>query len=214
MSGVPSHPVDPMTHRYTLLKLLTALAVLLPGVTAQAQGQSARLITQDVVADIRAWAVQPVTIIPITAQNALHADLTQGEIEALDERWRAEREAEDQPLIAQLLATPLSTYLNQIQAQSLGLYPEIFVMDNRGLNVGQSSVTSDYWQGDEGKFQNTYPVGSDAVFIDEAEYHEDSDTYRAQVSLTLADPATGDAVGAITVEVNLTELARRQNVLY
>ena len=78
-----------------------------------------------------------------------------------------------------------------------------------GLNVGQSSVTSDYWQGDEDKFQKTFQVGPDAVFIDEPEYHDETKTWRVQVNLTIVDPATKAAIGAATAEINLTELQRR-----
>ena len=97
----------------------------------------------------------------------------------------------------------------RVQAGALGLYPEIFVFDQAGLNVGMSSVTSDFWQGDEAKYQNTVPVGADAIFIDEAEFHEATGTWRAQLNFTIAD-AEGQAIGGATVEYNLTELTRRQ----
>jgi len=145
----------------------------------------------------------------IKAQNELRGNPSQSEIDALDQQWRAEREADDQPLIAATLSAPLSIYLLRIQANSLGLYPEIFVVDSSGLNVGQSAVTGDYWQGDEAKFQETFPVGPDAVFIDEAEWDEDRLIWRAQLNMTVADPETGRAIGAATVEFNLTELERR-----
>jgi hypothetical protein len=33
--------------------------------------------------------------------------------------------------------------------------------------VGQSDVTSDYWQGDEGKWQKTFGTGdANAIFVD------------------------------------------------
>ena len=35
--------------------------------------------------------------------------------------------------------------------------------DNKGLNVGQSDVTSDYWQGDEAKWKKSYKMGAGAV---------------------------------------------------
>jgi hypothetical protein len=109
-----------------------------------------------------------------------------------------------------MLSSPLSNYLLYLQARSAGLYTEMFVMDDKGLNVGQSSVTSDYWQGDEGKFQKTFQAGADAVFIDEAEFNDDDKTWRAQLNFTLVDPESGKPIGAATVEMNLTELERRQ----
>ena len=42
-----------------------------------------------------------------------------------------------------------SAYLKTVQDESMGKYAEIFAMDAKGLNVAQSTLTSDYWQGDE-----------------------------------------------------------------
>jgi serine/threonine protein kinase len=51
-------------------------------------------------------------------------------------------------LIDSLLKNELSAFLAKKKAESKGLLTEIFVMDNKGLNVGQSDVTSDYgWPG-------------------------------------------------------------------
>lgn len=144
----------------------------------------------------------------LTARNARTGKVPQEEIDALDAQWRAERKSDDQPLITAVLASPLSGYLLHIQAGSLGLYSEIFVMDRNGLNAGQSAITSDYWQADEAKFQKTHDAGPDAVFIDDMEFHEDSNTWRQQVNMTISD--AGKAIGAVTVEFNLTELARRR----
>lgn len=195
-----------------------ALAVMLgvagPGAirSATAAPEVAGLVTDGLVADLRAAMTSPVALLLVRAQNARHKGMPQERIDALDKQWRAERKADTQPLVAQLYGNPLSAYLTRLQADSAGLYTEIFVMDAVGLNVGQSAVTSDYWQGDEDKWQKTFLVGPDAVFIDEPEFHEETRTWRVQVNLSIADPDTGAAIGAATVEVNLTELARRQGV--
>lgn len=170
---------------------------------------SSDIVDAQVVDDIRLWLANPVVGILIDAQNKRLGSMAQDRIDALDGQWRVEREKDDQPLIAATLSNPLSIYVTQVQAGSVGLYTEIIVMDAKGLNVGQSSITSDFWQGDEAKFQKTYPVAPDAVFVDEAEFHDGSGTWRAQVNLSIAN-ASGAAIGAVTVEVNLTELARRQ----
>ncbi len=168
------------------------------------------LIDDAMVKEIRGWLDTPVVRISVEAQNKRHATLTQARIEERDKQWVAERESKEQPLIAATLSNPLSNYLTQIQAGSDGLYTEMFVMDSKGLNVGQSSITSDYWQGDEAKFQKTFPVGPAAVFVDKASLDEGTKTWRAQISVTVAN-AAGKAIGAITIEVNLTELDRRRN---
>lgn len=168
-----------------------------------------KLITPDVIAAVKKLLAQPVTTISIGASNDAHAKIDQGGIDSLDKEWKAETKSDKQPLIAEMLSSPLSNYLLYLQAQSAGLYVEMFVMDDKGLNVGQSSVTSDYWQGDEAKYQKTFQVGPDAIFIDEAEFNDDSKTWRAQVNFTVVDEA-GKPIGAATVEMNLTELERRK----
>jgi hypothetical protein len=165
------------------------------------------LIRQTLVDEVRQWSGSPVVLMTLEASNARYAGLEQAGIDALDKQWVAEREVEDQPLITAVLSSPLSNYLTRIQADSQGLFTAIFVMDGSGLNAGQSAITSDFWQGDEAKFQNTYQVGPDAVFVDDVEINEDTGTEIAQLNMSIAQD--GKVVGAVTVDVNLTELRRR-----
>jgi hypothetical protein len=86
------------------------------------------------------------------------------------------------------------------------MYTEIFVMDGRGLNVGQSDVTPDYWQGDEAKWQKTYLEGPGAIHIGDIEMDESTQQFQAQVSVSVVDPASGTVIGAVTVGVNVDAL--------
>ncbi len=169
------------------------------------------IIDDEAVGEIRKWLANPVVEISIKAQNRKYNSMSQDEVDRLDKEWRAETKAADQPLIAAILSSPLSNYLTQIQAASGGLFTELFIMDAKGLNVGQSAITSDFWQGDEGKYQKTFPNGASAVFVDEPEFHDGTKTWRAQVNLSIAD-ATSQTIGVVTVEYNLTELARRRSL--
>ncbi len=175
-----------------------------------AEPDERQLITPAFVAELKQQFEVPLVRKMVNWQNQRTQTAGAKEIEELDSTWVRERESSDKSLIVATLSNPLSAYLQRFQSQSLGLYSEIFVMDARGLNVGQSAITSDYWQGDEAKFQKTFTVSPKAVFIDEREFHDPSGTWRSQVSFTLADPGGTQALGAVTVEVNLTELARRQ----
>lgn len=159
---------------------------------------------------LRLMIAKPVTLITLRAQNERNRDLTQAGIDALDQAWRAETESDDKPTIARLMGSPLSAYLVRQKAESLGLLPEIFVMDNHGLNVGQSSVTTDYWQGDEDKWLKTFAVGPDAVHFGEIELHEPTGAQRMQVSFAITDPESDAVIGAATVEIDLDELESRK----
>lgn len=194
----------------TLGRYLKALGVVATIVAFSAGAASANdfasQITDVLSKQVRPWLSDPTVIEAVKAQNAETAGLSEAEIDALDKQWRAEAEAGSGPLIDKVLAGKLSAFLKEKKAASNGLYSEVFVMDAKGLNVGQSDVTSDYMQGDEDKWQKTYPVGPDAVFIDEVEFDDSSGQFQSQVNATIADPATGQAIGAITIGINVEKL--------
>ncbi len=191
-------------------KSLAALSVIACLVAVPAASSSSNEYSEALMAlahgDLQGWLANPEVIAEIQAQNAEHAGLSEAEIEVMDQEWRAEVGAGDQPMIAAILAKPGSVWLSQQKEASGGLITEVFVMDNRGLNVAQSDVTSDYWQGDEDKWQQTFQVGADAIHLGEVELDESTQSYQSQVSMTITDPATGEAIGAITFGINLEYL--------
>lgn len=152
--------------------------------------------------EIAGWAADPVLIAEMRARNAETAGLSQPDIDALDLAWRGEIGASETPTIAPILGNAASEFLREKVAASNGAMTEAFAMDARGLNVAASDVTSDFWQGDEAKFQETFGVGTGAVHISDVELDESTQTYQAQVSLTVVDPETQAPLGALTVGVN------------
>lgn len=182
-----------------------AISLAVFGTPAQAQDHVGP-ITNYVNANVVGWLSDPVVVNAIKAQNAEHASLGQADIDALDKQWRAETEAGSRPLIDKVLGNELSKFLTARQADAGGMITEAFVMDDKGLNVGQSEVTSDYWQGDEAKWQKSFGAGSGAIFVDEVEKDESTQTLQSQVSIAISDPATGAAIGAITLGINVEGL--------
>jgi len=167
-------------------------------------------INAALIAQVRTYLSSDIVQMSVRNQNRKNSAATQADIDALDKQWRDETGGTAKPLISATLSNPLSAYLTRIQAHSSGLFTEIFVMDNKGLNVGQSSISSDYWQGDEDKWQKTYSVGAGSVFIDAPEWDAESKTWQAQVNIAVDDAATKQAIGAATFQVNITELQRRR----
>ncbi len=189
-------------------KVLTVVAVAMAlavaghdGARAAASHEAA--LRNIVDTKIMPWLNNPVVISAIKAQNAKNAGLTQAQIDKLDKQWRAETKSGDKPLIGSVMSNALSAYLKKVKVDGKGLYTEIFVTDDKGLNVGQSDVTSDYWQGDEAKWQKTYPAGPGAVFIDKVEKDESTQRFQSQVSVAISDPDTKKAIGAITVGIDM-----------
>lgn len=183
----------------------TVLALAAIGAGPAYANDFADQLTELANGELRAIAQNPELVAAVIAQNAETAGYDQAKIDSLDGQWRAEVDVASKPLIDSVLSNPVSALLTKAQDESEGLLTEIFAMDGKGLNVGQSSVTSDYWQGDEGKWQNTYLVGADAVDISEVEQDESTQVFQSQVSLPVVD-ATGTPVGAITFGVNVEML--------
>ncbi|WP_455271606.1 hypothetical protein [Rhizobium herbae] len=163
-------------------------------------------VTAYVEASILAWIEDPIIVEELKSQNALHAHLSQAAIDGLDDTWRAEFSANVRPLIDRVIGSPLSKFLKEKQVASGGVITEIFVIDAKGLSIGESEVSSDYWQGDELKWQKTYLAGSSTLFVDAPEKDESTQTLQSQASLTVSDPQTGQPIGAITIGINLDAL--------
>ena len=190
------------------LPCLLALAVAITSLASSALGQDneyADRLKALGEAQIKAAAQNPQVIAAIEAQNKLTAGYDAARIDTLDKQWRAEVDAPAHPLIDATLGNAASAYLGQVQTEAEGLFTEIFVMDAKGLNVAQSTITSDYWQGDEDKFTESFGKGAAAVHIGEIEEDESTQTFQSQVSLPIVD-AAGVPIGAITVGVDLAIL--------
>ncbi len=189
-----------------LMAVVAATAVIGLAVPAPAQDDYSAPLTELANGKLRAIAQDPALVSAIMAQNEQSAGYDQAKIDALDQQWRAEVDAADKPLINATLGTDASKFLAAAQADSAGLFTEIFATDAKGLNVAQSTITSDYWQGDEDKFTKSFGAGADAVFLGEIEQDESTQTYQSQVSITVTDPATGAPIGSITAGVDLSAL--------
>ncbi|MDQ0320527.1 glycerol-3-phosphate dehydrogenase [Pararhizobium capsulatum DSM 1112] len=156
--------------------------------------------------NVISWIHDPRIVEALKNSNAYHQYLTPKDIDRLDGQWRTEFRAKSKPLISSILNNALSMMLRDKQAKADGIVTELMVMDAKGLAIGESDMTSDYWQGDELKWQNTYLAGPNITFVDRAEKDDSTQMLQAQASMTISDPETGQPIGAITVGVNLDAL--------
>lgn len=179
---------------YTTALLLSSTAVF-----AMEPETAMRKFAVETVAD---WLKNPMVVDSIRAQNLTTANLTDDQIISLDNAWRAEVGQNFTPTISHILDNAASAFLTDRVAASEGRIVEAFTMDARGLNTAASAVTSDYWQGDEAKFQKSFGLGASAVHISDIELDESSQAYLAQVSVVIVDPMTLLPIGAITIGVN------------
>jgi hypothetical protein len=157
-------------------------------------------------ADIRGWSHADEIVEAVRAQNAARAGMAEAEILALDAAWQAEIGAAETPTIDPVLDNAAADFLRGRVGASGGRITEVFVVDALGLNVAASAVTSDFWQGDEAKFTETFPNGAAGIHFSEVELDESTQRYQAQISLTIVDPDSGEPIGAMTVGVDAEAL--------
>jgi hypothetical protein len=153
------------------------------------------------VPKIEAWGKDPTIVKAVVAKNALRMSLDQ--IKEIDSAWMAGK-AEDR--VRELLGNACSARIKDLVAETPA-YVEAFAMDNQGALVGLNQKTSDYWQGDEAKWQKSFNGGSGQVFVDKPHYDPSSRAILVQVSVPVFDGAR--TVGAITVGLDPNKLAKR-----
>ena len=190
-----------------MTRFLTSLplAILLTAAPALATDDFTPALQAYLASDIASWAADPALVGAIAAQNAVTGGYDQAKIDALDQEWQASVGTGDNALVSGVLTGPAADFLRAKVAASGGKITEAFVTDAKGLNVAASDPTSDYWQGDEDKFLKVFPA-PDGAFISEVEMDESTQRYQGQISLTITDPATGAAIGTLTVGVDAESL--------
>ena len=192
-----------VSHLYKFLVLVALIGSSILSPIAVAANSHEAKINRYIDSNIRNWVSSDELLLAVDQQNIDHFDISSSEINRLDQRWRKEKLRGGGSLISSVMGNELSAFLRGIKAASGGVITEIFVMDNVGLNVGQTNGTGDLMQGDEAKWQKTYQVSANAVFIDAVE--EEDGINISQVSLTVARPNSA-RLGAITIGINVDAL--------
>ena len=192
-----------VSHLYKFLVLVALISSSILSPIAVAANSHEAKINRYIDSNIRNWVSSDELLLAVDQQNIDHFNISSSEINRLDQRWRKEKLRGGGSLISSVMGNELSAFLRGIKAASGGVITEIFVMDNVGLNVGQTNGTGDLMQGDEAKWQKTYQVSANAVFIDAVE--EEDGINISQVSLTVARPNSA-RLGAITIGINVDAL--------
>jgi hypothetical protein len=126
------------------------------------------------------------------------------EIQKIDAAWTSGGDLYG--LDRELLENPCAQTLHSFMAAIRG-FKEGFVMDDLGALVCMTQRTSDYWQGDEPKWQRSFNEGRGALYVGEAAWDASAETTLVQISVPIM--SDGRAVGALTMgKVVSKELVR------
>ncbi len=172
--------------------------------TSQAGDPRLKEVASYVNKHVRPWIGDPLIVSTVNAQNAESKKLTQVQINTLDIGFL---NRSDKELISSKMGNKLSAFLTQKKQDGGEVVLEIFIFDNRGLNVAQTDLTADYLQGDEAKYWKSFGVGPDAMVVEKIA-PDGGKPHISQASLTIKDPSTGKAIGAMTVGIDYDQLVK------
>jgi hypothetical protein len=130
----------------------------------------------------------------VVAKNA--EGETAADIQRKDKEWMEQR---DYPLKKTQLHSRCADRLRLLLKDD-PVVVEAILMDAQGANVCISAETTDYWQGDEAKWQRTYQGGAE-VFVDEPALDRSTGIYAVQLSV----PVTRDGrhIGALCLTLKV-----------
>jgi hypothetical protein len=171
-------------------KVVVALVFAAVSQSFSATPADAQAKSKAAVEKIKKMAADPAVVAAVKAQNAKKVPLAT--IKKLDAEWIAG----DTKVSSEISSRPCSVELQKLLQANPEL-TEAFAMDDQGANVCMSDRTSDYWQGDEAKWQKSFADGKGAVFSDERKFDSSAKAVVVQVSVPVTE--NGKTIGVLTV---------------
>lgn len=180
------------------IKILLTVCMLLQINIAYANDMDAEKLKQ-LAEELNSLSQQSALISAIQKQN--QKSLSIDEIKKRDNEWTETSGLND--FMSSLMTNEAAKELSSIEKKKRFIV-ESFLMDNQGANVAMTNKTSDYWQGDEAKFTESFKNGEGSTHIGKTKFDKSSQAYLVQISVPVMD--AGKAIGAVTYGVNLDEL--------
>ena len=179
------------------MKKTTFSATILAG--ALFAGTSFAGEVKDIVPEILQTAANPAIVQAVKEQNAKAIALTK--IQEMDKAWSSAKTPDG--FMKSLTSNPAAKALAAVE-KSKPYLVEFILTDNQGANVAITSMTSDYWQGDEPKFTNAFNDGQGKTYIARPQSDKSSGEVISQVSVPVM--SNGKAIGTLTVGVRIEKL--------
>lgn len=187
----------------TLMTIVVIVSLVGGSVIAYATEKAPQEVANLAYSTLVKLGIEPIIVNAVKAENAKGKTLEQ--IKELDEKWKTTPGITD--FMKELMESKCGKYLRSLQEKT-PYYAEIFVMDNQGANVAMTDKTSDYWQGDEAKFIESYKDGMGAIHISDVEFDDSAQAYLVQVSVPVKDGE--QVIGAITIGIDIDLMEEQQ----
>jgi hypothetical protein len=180
-----------------LEKRLLTLVVLGVLAAPAARAQAPEYVRQTAVARVaraQEIAADPQLIKAVLAKNATGESLD--EVRRKDKQWVDDLQY---PLRKTMTTSACAQRLRELTGNDPFIV-EVILMDAQGANVCVSRETSDYWQGDEAKFQKSFGADKQA-FVDDPAFDASTGTHAIQLTVIVFDGKP--KIGALTLTLKV-----------
>ncbi len=181
------------------LSLIIATLLIVPGGFARADhspgeeiSERMQMIIDHQSAIIQKWATSPEIIASIKEQNSQNIPLD--EIKKIDHEWQ---DGGQNKLASRLQYSKAGRFLKNKILSNSRLYAEAFLCDRQGAVVGEYPRTTDYWQGDEAKFIDSFNNGDGKIIYGHPQYDQSTKTFTVQISIPVFDKS--ETIGVLIV---------------
>jgi hypothetical protein len=189
---------------FLTISLLAIVLVLAVALDRSSEESNARLNAETFL--VQNLIVDRDIINAVKVANDEHARLSEEQIIAMDNGW-VNKSPESIGLKDNCINNEIAEKLRQFQSQ----YPqfvEIFVTDRFGLIVGETEVTSDYYQADEEWWKKAYNDGKGALVVGTEEYDESAADDVIGIFIPVVYNSPHNAIGVIKALVDAEYLAQ------
>ncbi|CAO3353888.1 hypothetical protein [Azospirillum melinis] len=188
-----------------------AISLLCTGTPSMASAADPALegaVRKAVSQQAQPWLADPAVVGAVKSQNSRNAGIAQAKIDEMDNTWKAAAKAGGaNPAFDEISSNAVSKQLKQVVAGSNGRIVEILLMDDHGLNVGQTAGTSDFWQGDEPKWQKIFTGNAD-LYMTDPEKDDKTGAMLTEASVPVMDPAGKQKIGVAMIVLDTAKLGQ------
>lgn len=138
-------------------------------------------------------------------QNLLSLDRLQDHVDEVEAQWGTLIAPSQSVLLAQILENEASDYLRDYHSFDPSMR-EILVTDQQARLIAATNKTSDYFQGDERWWYDSYQDGRGGHYISDMRYDESAQVFAIEIAQPVVDPAANEAIGVVKAIIDSQDI--------
>jgi hypothetical protein len=154
---------------------------------------------------VKPLADSDIVIDSLNQANEKHEGISELNLVALDDIWRSELRKITQPLISKIIVNDLSKFLVKMVEGGQGVYTQITVIDIKGLNIGQTVISQNYWNVGKPRWDRIFTVNSSLPYISDVYFSDETNKFQVEVSFMVISDEKPIGIVAAGIDVEQLE---------